>query len=36
MTIAIETAGLTKTFRETRALDGVDLTIGRGTVDGLL
>ena len=36
MTTAIETAKLTKTFRETRALDGVDLSIRRGTVYGLL
>jgi ABC-2 type transport system ATP-binding protein len=36
MTTAIETANLTKTFRETRALDGVDLSIRRGTVYGLL
>ena len=36
MTIAIETNGLTKSFGETRALDGVDLPIRRGSVYGLL
>jgi ABC-2 type transport system ATP-binding protein len=36
MTNAIETAGLVKHFGATRALDGVDLRIGRGTVYGLL
>jgi ABC-2 type transport system ATP-binding protein len=36
VTTAIETANLTKTIRETRALDGVDLSIHRGTVYGLL
>jgi ABC-2 type transport system ATP-binding protein len=36
VTTAIETSNLTKTFRETRALDGVDLSIRRGTVYGLL
>jgi ABC-2 type transport system ATP-binding protein len=33
---AIETHGLIKTFGDTRALDGVDLSIGEGTVYGLL
>ena len=32
----IEVAGLAKTFGSTRALTGVDLTVGRGTVLGLL
>ena len=36
MTNAIETIGLVKTFGETRALDGVDLTIRGGSVYGLL
>jgi daunorubicin/doxorubicin transport system ATP-binding protein len=36
MTTAIETTGLVKTFKETRALDGVDLTIRSGSVYGLL
>jgi ABC-2 type transport system ATP-binding protein len=36
MTNAIETSGLVKTFGETRALDGVDLTIRAGSVYGLL
>jgi daunorubicin/doxorubicin transport system ATP-binding protein len=34
--IAIETSGLAKSFGATRALDGVDLRIGKGTVYGLL
>ncbi|MEV8021725.1 ATP-binding cassette domain-containing protein [Streptomyces sp. NPDC086554] len=34
--VAIETAGLVKTFGDTRAVDGVDLTIPAGTVYGLL
>ncbi|HYF39691.1 MAG TPA: ATP-binding cassette domain-containing protein [Gemmatimonadales bacterium] len=33
---AIETAGLIKTFGDTRALDGVDLQIRKGSVYGLL
>ncbi|MFD4240126.1 ATP-binding cassette domain-containing protein [Streptomyces sp. NPDC058525] len=33
---AIETAGLVKVFGETRAVDGVDLTVSAGTVYGLL
>ena len=36
MTLAIETADLTKSFGETRAVDGIDLQIERGTVYGLL
>jgi ABC-2 type transport system ATP-binding protein len=36
MTYAIETKGLTKSFRTTRALTGVDLAIRHGTVYGLL
>jgi ABC-2 type transport system ATP-binding protein len=36
MTNAVETSGLVKTFGSTRALDGVDLTIRRGSVYGLL
>jgi ABC-2 type transport system ATP-binding protein len=36
MTNAVETRGLVKTFGSTRALDGVDLTIRRGSVYGLL
>jgi ABC-2 type transport system ATP-binding protein len=33
---AIETSGLVKTFGDNRAVDGVDLTVPRGTVYGLL
>jgi len=33
---AIETDGLVKTFGETRAVDGIDLTVRAGTVYGLL
>jgi ABC-2 type transport system ATP-binding protein len=33
---AIETEGLVKTFGETRAVDGIDLTVARGTVFGVL
>jgi ABC-2 type transport system ATP-binding protein len=33
---AIETTGLVKTFKDTRALDGVDLRIRQGSVFGLL
>jgi ABC-2 type transport system ATP-binding protein len=33
---AIETEGLTKVFGETRAVDGVDLLVPRGTVYGVL
>jgi ABC-2 type transport system ATP-binding protein len=36
MTNAIETRGLVKTFGDTRALDGVDLSIRSGSVYGLL
>jgi ABC-2 type transport system ATP-binding protein len=36
MTYAIETKSLTKSFRATRALTGVDLAIRHGTVYGLL
>jgi ABC-2 type transport system ATP-binding protein len=36
MDIAIETNGLAKSFRETRAVDGIDLRIRRGSVYGLL
>ena len=33
---AIETEGLVKAFGETRAVDGIDLTVARGTVFGVL
>jgi ABC-2 type transport system ATP-binding protein len=33
---AIETDGLTKTFGDTRAVDGIDLTVPRGTVYAVL
>jgi ABC-2 type transport system ATP-binding protein len=36
MTLAIETSGLVKTFGETRAVDGIDLTVPVGTVHGVL
>ncbi len=36
MTYAIETSGLAKSFGDTRALDGVDLQIRKGSVYGLL
>lgn len=36
MSHAIETSGLTKSFGETRALDGIDLVIRKGSVYGLL
>ena len=36
MSHAIETSGLVKIFRDTRALDGVDLRIRQGSVFGLL
>jgi ABC-2 type transport system ATP-binding protein len=36
MTLAIETAGLVKRFGSTRAVDGVDLEVRRGSVYGLL
>ena len=35
-TLAIETTGLVKSFGETRAVDGVDLAVPRGTVYGVL
>ena len=35
-TLAIEAEGLVKTFGETRAVDGLDLTVGRGAVYGVL
>jgi ABC-2 type transport system ATP-binding protein len=35
-TPAIEAEGLVKTFGETRAVDGLDLTVGRGAVYGVL
>ncbi len=36
MTNTIEAEGLTKRFKDTQALDGIDLTVGEGTVLGLL
>lgn len=36
MTPAIETSALLKTFGETRAVNGIDLSVSRGTVYGLL
>lgn len=36
MDLAIETSGLGKSFGETRALDGIDLRVRRGSVYGLL
>lgn len=36
MTTAISTSGLVKTFGPTRALDGLDLTVGTGEVHGFL
>ncbi|QEV19181.1 ATP-binding cassette domain-containing protein [Streptomyces alboniger] len=35
-TLAIETAGLVKTFGDNRAVDGIDLTVRAGTVYGVL
>jgi len=35
-TLAIEATGLVKTFGETRAVDGVDLSVRRGSVYGVL
>ncbi|MGH9181239.1 MAG: ATP-binding cassette domain-containing protein, partial [Acidimicrobiales bacterium] len=35
-TLAVEATGLVKSFGETRAVDGVDLTVRRGTVYGVL
>src|SRR5215217_7293141 len=34
--LAVETAGLVKVFGDTRAVDGVDLAVPRGSVFGLL
>jgi ABC-2 type transport system ATP-binding protein len=34
--LAIETSGLVKTFGETRAVDGIDLAVPKGTVYGVL
>jgi polyether ionophore transport system ATP-binding protein len=36
MTVAVATAGLVKTFGRTRALDGLDLSVGYGQVHGFL
>src|SRR3954471_21489048 len=36
MTHAISVSGLVKTFGRTRALDGLDLTVGTGEVHGFL
>jgi ABC-2 type transport system ATP-binding protein len=36
MTLAIEATGLVKSFGDTRAVDGVDLAVRRGTVYGVL
>ncbi len=36
MTLAIEAEGLVKTFKATRAVDGVDLTVPQGSVYGVL
>jgi ABC-2 type transport system ATP-binding protein len=36
MTFAVETIGLTKSFKDTHALNGVNLQIAKGTVFGLL
>jgi ABC-2 type transport system ATP-binding protein len=36
MTLAIEASGLAKSFGETRAVDGVDLAVARGSVYGVL
>src|SRR6201991_2441237 len=35
-TLASEATGLAKTFGDTRAVDGVDLVVGRGSVYGVL
>ena len=35
-TLAIEAAGLVKSFGKTRAVDGVDLAVERGAVYGVL
>ncbi|HVM35543.1 MAG TPA: ATP-binding cassette domain-containing protein, partial [Actinomycetota bacterium] len=34
--LAIEATGLVKSFGETRAVDGVDLAVPRGSVYGML
>ncbi len=34
--LAIEASGLVRTFGQTRAVDGVDLAVPRGAVDGVL
>ena len=34
--LAVEATGLVKTFGETRAVDGVDLAVRRGSVYGVL
>ncbi|MDB1086367.1 ATP-binding cassette domain-containing protein [Streptomyces sp. ACA25] len=34
--LAVETSGLVKTFGDTRAVDGIDLAVPRGTVYGVL
>src|SRR5436309_731718 len=36
MTVAIEVAGLVKSFGQTHALDGLDLTVAHGEVHGFL
>src|SRR5437762_6047069 len=36
MTVAIDVAGLVKNFGQTRALDGLDLTVAHGEVHGFL
>ena len=36
MSAAIELTGLTKVYKETRALDGVDLSVPEGSVYGFL
>jgi ABC-2 type transport system ATP-binding protein len=36
MSLAIEAAGLVKSFGKTRAVDGVDLAVGRGSIYGVL
>ena len=36
MTLAIEAEGLIKTFKTTRAVDGVDLAVQQGSVYGVL
>jgi ABC-2 type transport system ATP-binding protein len=36
MSGAIQISGLTKVYKETRALDGVDLTVPEGSIYGFL